>query len=330
MTKDATIEIVGFVEAHPDADRLDLVKIMGYQCVTQRGLYKGGEKIVYIKPDALLPVELWTEEYRKYSPKRIKAVRLRGMWSEGIIVPFEILPNGKDLENLEEGTDVSEMIGVTHYEMPTPNDIQAKGGLPFGIPKTDEDRWESERRLPFGAVVDVLLKVDGQSCSFFKEFITEEKKFGILGRTLELHEIFTNKYTAHITRYDIKTKLEAFCEKHNVSLCVRGESYGGGIQSMENNPHSKENEGWAMFSVYNIEKREYEKKGSEFYFLSIADELDLPTVQVVERDVVLTQELIDKYSTGITKLNGKPFEGVVVQHAGGSFKIINKQYDSLK
>ena len=99
---------------------------------------------------------------------------------------------------------------------------------------------------------------------------------------------------------------------------------------MENNPHSKENEGWAMFSVYNIEKREYEKKGSEFYFLSIADELDLPTVQVVERDVVLTQELIDKYSTGITKLNGKPFEGVVVQHAGGSFKIINKDYDSKK
>jgi len=147
MTKDATIEIVGTVEAHPDADRLDLVKIMGYQCVTQRGLYKGGEKIVYIKPDALLPVELWTEEYRKYSPKRIKAVRLRGMWSEGIIVPFEILPNGKDLENLEEGTDVSELIGVTHYEMPTPNDIQAKGGLPFGIPKTDEDRCLSEETI---------------------------------------------------------------------------------------------------------------------------------------------------------------------------------------
>lgn len=332
MTKDATIEIVGFVEAHPDADRLDLVKIMGYQCVTQRDLYKGGEKIVYIKPDALLPVELWTEEYRKYSPKRVKACKLRGMWSEGIIVPFEILPEAVRpvLETMNEGDDVSEIIGVTHYEMPTPNDIQAKGGLPFGIPKTDEDRWESERRLPFGELVDIGLKVDGQSCSFFKELTTDDRKFGILGRALELHEIFTNKYTAHIARYDIKTKIEAFCEKHSVSLCLRGESYGAGIQGLENNPHSKMNEGWAMFSVFNMDTHEYECKGGQFYFLNIAEELGLPTVDVLERDVVLTQELIDKYSVGITKINGKPFEGVVVQHNTGSFKIINKDYDSKK
>lgn len=30
MTKDATIEIIDTVEAHPDADRLDLAQIMGY------------------------------------------------------------------------------------------------------------------------------------------------------------------------------------------------------------------------------------------------------------------------------------------------------------
>jgi len=332
--KDATIEIIGSVEAHPNADRLDLVKIMGYQCVTQKGLYTGGEKIVYIKPDALLPVELWTEDYRKYSPKRIKAVKLRDRWSEGIIVPFSILPNGNDLIDLEEGTDVSELIGVTHYEAPTPNDIQAKGGLPFGIPKTDEDRWESERRLPFGELVDITLKADGQSASYFLKLADEqlsiEEKFGILGRTLELHEIFTNKYTAHIARYDIKNKLTEFCKKHNVSLCIRGESYGRGIQGNENNPHSKMDEGWAMFSVFNIDTHEYERKGSKFYFLNIAKEIGLPTVDIIERDVVLTQELIDKYSTGITKLNGLPFEGVVFQHAGGSFKCINKDYDSKK
>lgn len=328
MTKDATIEIIDTVEAHPDADRLDLAQIMGYQCVTQKGLYQPGTKIVYIKPDALLPVELWTEEYRKYSPKRIKAVKLRGMWSEGIIVPFELLPNGNDLKDLEVGTDVSALIGVTHYVAPEPQDVNAKGGLPYGIPKTDEDRWESERRLPFGETCDVLLKVDGQSCSFFYEMM--EKYFGILGRSLELHEMFTNKYTAHIARYDIKNKLIKFCEENNVSLCIRGESYGSGIQGNENNPHAKLEPAFAMFSIYNITKREYERKGSEFYFLNIADKLDIPTVEVIERDVVLTQELIDKYSTGITKLNGKAFEGVVIQHSKGSFKVINKMYDSLK
>lgn len=330
MTQDATIEIIGLVENHPGADRLDLVKILGYQCVTQKGLYKGGEKIVYIKSDALLPVELWTEEYRKYSPKRIKCVKLRNEWSEGIIVPFEILPEEvrNKIKDLPEGTDVSEMIGVTHYEMPTPQDLQAKGGLPYQIPKTDEDKFESLRRLPLGELCDVLLKADGQSNSFFYEL--NDKRFGVLGRSLELHEIFKNKYTDHIERYDLKNKLITFNEKYGVSLCVRGESYGTGIQNFDNNPHTKLDPAWAMFSVYNMTERKYERKGDKYYFLDIAEELGLPTVPIIERNVILTQELIDKYSTGITKLNGQPFEGVVVQYAGGSFKIINKQYDSLK
>ena len=329
MTKDATIEILGEVIPHPNADRLDLVQVLGFQCVTQKGLYKGGEKIVYIKPDAVLPIEQWTEDYRKYSPKRIKAVRLRNEWSEGIIVPFEILPNGEELADMPEGTDVSELIKVVHYEAPQPQDLQAKGGLPYQIPKTDEDRWESEKRhLPIGSVVDVFLKVDGQSCSFF--YNVDDKRFGVLGRSLELHEIFTNKYTAHIERYDIKNKLTEFCETRGVSLCIRGESYGTGIQGLENNPHSKLNAGWAMFSVYNITEHRYERKGDRFYFTNVAAQLGLPVVPGVELDVILTQELIDKYSTGINKLNGQPFEGVVMQHSNGSFKVINKDYDSKK
>jgi len=197
--KDATIEIIGEVRTHPDADRLDLVKIMGYQCVTQRGLYQGGEKIVYIKPDALLPVELWTEEYRKYSPKRIKAVRLRGEWSEGCIVPFSILPNGNDLISLEEGTDVSELIGVTHWEAPTPNDIQAKGSLPYSIPKTDEDRFESEKRLPIGVIADIGIKIDGQSCLSENTIIKTEDGL----KTIK--EICESKYKGKVKSYNTIT-----------------------------------------------------------------------------------------------------------------------------
>lgn len=330
--KDATIEIISTIKVHQNADKLELATILGYQCVVQKGLYKGGETIVYIRPDSLLPIELWTEDYRKYSPKRIKAVKLRDEWSEGIIVPFEILPEAiqAKLVTLSIGDDVSEIIGVTHYEPPAPNDIQAIGGLPFGIPKTDEERWEnySESKLPYGELCDLFLKADGQSSSYGYEL--ELPKFFILGRTLELYEIFTNNYTAHIEKYDLKNKLIDYCTKNGISLCIRGESYGEGIQGTEINPHSKLPKGWAMFSVYKIKEREYARKGDKFYFLNVAAELGLPTVDVIEENVVLTHELIAKYSSGIKELNGKPFEGIVVQHAKGSFKIINKYYDSKK
>ncbi len=329
--KDATIEIIENVIDHPNADRLSITQILGYQCVTQKGLYKGGEKIVYIRPDSLLPIELWTESYRKYAPKRIKVVKLRGESSKGIIVPFEILPQDiqDKLAPMNVGDDVSELIGVTHWEEPQPQDLQAKGGLPFGIPKTDEERHENlKRHLPIGERGDVTLKVDGQSCSFFYDVETD--RFGVLGRSFEYHDIFTNNYTAHIERYDLKNKLIDYCKKHNVSLCIRGESYGQGIQSFEINPHSKVEKGWAMFSVWSITDHDHVEKGNPHYFLNIAKETGLPTVPILEEDVEINQELLDKYSKVLTKIDGKPFEGVVVKHSKGSFKIINDDYDSKK
>lgn len=325
--KDATIEVIGEVRTHPNADRLDLVMILGFQCVAQRGLYKGGEKIVYIRPDAVLPMEPWTEEYRKYSPKRIKAVRLRQEWSEGIIVPFELLPI--DLSSREIGEDVSEALAVVHYEPPAPQDLQAKGYLPKGISKTDEERWENiVNELPIGAKVDVTLKVDGQSCSFYYDLETET--FGVLGRNLEMKIEAKNNYTNHIERYNIREKLIAYCKEHNRSFVIRGESYGVGIQSSKNNPFSTVKNGWMMFSVYDMKNLVYFRKGEDHYFRNVAARMDLPAVEIVEEDVDLTMELVSKYSIGVEEINGKPFEGVVINHPNGTFKVINKAYDSKK
>jgi len=325
--KDATIEIISEVKAHPNADRLDIVKILGFQCVTEKGLYKEGDKIVYIRPDSVLPLEGWAEGYRKYSPNRIKATKLRGEWSEGIVVPMEILPY--DLGEFEVGMDVGEKIGVHHWDPPAPQDLQAKGHLPFGIPKTDEERFENiESQLPYGEVVDLTLKVDGQSCSFYYNIQTDQ--FGVLGRNLELKPEFQNPYTEHVDRYNIGTKLADFCKKIGKSLVIRGESYGHGIQGSGNNPHSQMKKGWVIFSVWDIEERRYYRKGEDLYFPNVAKELELPMVDIVESDVILTAEIVKKYSSEIDKIGGSPFEGVVVNHSGGTFKIINKTYDSKK
>lgn len=354
--KIASVENLISVEPHPNADRLDIVKVLGYQCVTERGLHSAGDRIIYIQPDSVLPEDAaWAEGYRKYSPGRIKAVKLRGEWSEGIIVKFEQV----GLENSfgSEGFDVAELLGIKHYEPPLPQDLSAKGLLPYGIPKTDEERWENlTGRLPIGFPVDITLKIDGQSWSAYYNIDTKE--FGVLGRTMEYKEECNNRYTAQIERYDIKNKLIAYCEKHGVSLCIRGESYGEGLQGHSFNPHAKEKAGLAIFSVYNIKTRKYERRDDPFYFLRVAKDLDIPHVPLLEQNVILTQEIIDKYSKELKKLDGKPFEGVVINHGeytieresnsmicpdgiereisgvktyvAHSFKVINKNYDSQK
>lgn len=360
MNKIASVERLISVEPHSNADRLDVVKVLGYQCVTERGLHQTGDLVIYIQPDSVLPEDAtWAESYRKYSPGRIKACKLRGEWSEGIIVKQEqvahLVPAA--FTESDDGRDVSADLSIKHYEPPVPQDLSAKGALPLGIPKTDEERWENMKpHLPIGEVVDVTLKVDGQSWSAYYDVDTDT--FGVLGRTMEYKEECSNRYTSQIERYDIKNKLIAYCKDIGMSLCIRGESYGDGLQNHAFNPHAAEKAGLAIFSVWLIKERRYARKGHPFYFPIVAKQLEIPHVEFLETDVVLTQELIDKYSTGLKKVNGKPFEGVVINHdaytkefpkqvinlpdgsekeiggtreyAAGSFKVINKSYDSNK
>ena len=318
----ATVEIIDSITDHPNADALELAHILGYQCIVPINTYTAGEKIVFIQPDSVLPTdEPWAEPFLKYAKPRTKAVRLRGEWSEGIVLKHE--------EDLAVGTDVTKQLKITHYVRPVPDIAGCVGGLPHAIPKTDETRWENiSKKLPIGKMADVTLKVDGQSWSAY--YILKNKEFGVLGRRLQFDPETVNSYTVHVNKYNIREKLTKYCEDNQVSLCIRGESYGGGIQSFKSNPHAKLPKGLAIFSVYLIDDHRYAGKGDKFYFRNVCKDLDLPCVEIVEENVEVTMDLITKYSTGLKKLNGAAFEGVVLKGDTFHFKIINKHYDSLK
>lgn len=337
----ASIEKIEKVYPHPNADRLELAKVLGYQCVVPKDIYSDGDTVVFIQPDTVLPKnQEWAEEYLKYSPKRVKAVKLRQEWSEGIIVPMikfvGILPiisvnnviEVKEAWANKVGDDISDIIGVTKYEPPIPANESAIGRLPYQMSKTDEERFENlGDKIPYGKMCDVTLKIDGQSATY--GYNLEEDKFFITGRRFEVSSEDENRYSVHA--YKVKDKLIEYCKKHNVSLALRGESYGNGIQSGSKNPHSSLEHNLAIFSVWNIDERRYENKGSKHYFKDVCEELDIDYVPILEENVEITEELLNKYSKELKKLpNGNYFEGVVIQHPEGSFKVINKFYDSEK
>lgn len=124
--KTASIEKISEVLPHGNADKLELVKILGYQCVTQKGLYKKDDVVVYIQPDSILPEEPWAESYRQYAPSRIKCIKLRGEFSEGIIVDLKNLPQLQQDGGFAIGEGVADILGVKHYEPPVPQDLSAK------------------------------------------------------------------------------------------------------------------------------------------------------------------------------------------------------------
>lgn len=332
MNNLASIEKITRVYEHPNADSLEFLEVRNCQVIVPKDKYKEGQKIVFIWPDSILPDKPWAEFYKAKS-SRVRAIRLRNAWSMGIVEEIENIIRSEDTYNgysdarglydLPVGTEISEMIGIFKYEPPPPKDLQAKGGLPFGIPKTDEENHYKFDTLPYGELCTVTRKIDGSSFSSY--YHMESDTFGVMSRSLELKTECLNSFTEHIAQYDIENKLKDYCIQNQISLCVRGESCGNGRNGHKANVDAKQLTAWKVYSIWDIEKRRYIPLEEEHNFIKVANTCGFEHVPVLEQNVVLTPELVEKYANG-----NIGFEGVVVHCKGETFKIISKEYDSRK
>lgn len=138
-----------------DADKIELVFIDGWQCVSNKeNGFKIGDLVLYCEIDTVLPEHPETEFLRNKN-FRIKTIRLRGKLSQGLIFPIsviqKIVPDFTDehLALLNVGHDVTELIGATKWEAPIPACLggQIEGYFPNKVPKTDAERCLSENCL---------------------------------------------------------------------------------------------------------------------------------------------------------------------------------------
>lgn len=136
-THEVKVIRVGEVLPHPNADRLEIVHVGGYQVVIGKGNFKTGDLAIYVQPDSIVPQHseysfVWerdgggnlrdipegAEVPEKY--RRVTVKRLRKVYSEGLLMTVSILKGRSFLE----GDDVAEFLGITHYNPP---DEEASG-----------------------------------------------------------------------------------------------------------------------------------------------------------------------------------------------------------
>lgn len=139
---------VNDVKIHPNADRLEICVVKGWNVISLKGQFQKSEKCIYIPYDAIIPPELANGpnddppgrlEVAKYcSPIkpsssdnsseildettvkpigfRVRAARLRGERSFGIIVKID--EKWGDDPNWEIGTDIAEKLNITKWDPP--------------------------------------------------------------------------------------------------------------------------------------------------------------------------------------------------------------------
>lgn len=127
---------IGEIIPIPGADNIEMALVGGWQAITKKNEYSIGDMVVVATTDAVIPQNISdaigvTNYLRK--GQRVRTVKLRGVYSECLIIPFDILPQMQQQYARgigyywDEGQDLMEILGITKYEPPVKQIQLAKG-----------------------------------------------------------------------------------------------------------------------------------------------------------------------------------------------------------
>lgn len=214
----ASIQKIVSVEPIEGADKIELVRVLGWQCVTQKSNnFKPGMLVCYHEIDSLIPTNP-PYDFLKKKPEdteaRLKTIRLKGKLSQGLVLPLDVavsglhqvkihttespnaegatLPPRIEWESgqgrlwlpLTEGTDLTEALGITKYEAPIPAQLRGlvKGQFPYFLTKTDETRIQScpgVLERHKDKKVYITEKIDGSSVTFYYYTQAQAIEYGL-------------------------------------------------------------------------------------------------------------------------------------------------------
>lgn len=355
----ATIRKIKEIRPIEGADAIELAIVDGWQVVVAKNVgHKVGDKVVYCEIDSFLPIREEFEFLRKSSFKkmgdqegfRLRTIRLRGQISQGLILPYGIIPIAQFATawDLPEGMDVSEMLKIVKYDPPIPAQLagKVKGGFPGFLRKTDEERcqnlssvyqdWRTNPNLSFYTTE----KLDGSSFTCY----LRDGQFGVCSRNLELAEPEPfvpglvmcedgierprqeNTFWKVVREMGIREKLEKACQELGRNLCIQGEIIGEGIQG---NPYKIKGQTLRLYNIFDIDAQEY--FGLPMFLATAEHSLGIPTVPVLEMNFQLPDTIEDllAYAEEKSTLNqGTEREGVVIRSHDRSisFKAISNKF----
>ena len=322
----ASVQTVKAIKPIEGADKIEIVQILGWNCVAKKGEYQVGDKVIYFEIDSLLPDipmlewlkgSSWSQKLNKY---KISTHKFRGQISQGLVMPISDFPKlleqtmqlinptayvagAVGLEYLEEGMDLTEVLNIEKYEPPVSNG--PLGDLishEWYVPKTDEERIQvcAEDVLPKYVESEqddwyASIKLDGCSCTagLFDD------AFLIGGRNQWYKD--ENMYTTTVKKYISEEKLKEYQEKTGMYVVFQGELCGPGIQSNRLGLSEKD---WFIFNVFTSETGAMDSytKCDLMSMLMICDYFGLKHVPIIEKENKFNFKTEDSVDTIVDNL----------------------------
>lgn len=262
-------------ENHPNADRLTLYHIGGYTCISNKledgsDRYNVGDLVIYIPENALLPEWLlkrmgfWDFEKNcgtlaGKDGNRVKALKLRGIYSEGVLYPAETIKEHDEGLNSDlpeaygytkdtkfvfneqsdyvrftlaiEGDNVAEFLGIIKYEPPIPASMGGdvfNGGTEIVVPFDVEPLQKYMESFKDGEMVCMQEKIHGTNCRWiFSKGVVNDETFGenkdiyICSKSLGDKGLFFKNNETNTNAYYVR----AFTDNHIEEKVVNSNLY---------------------------------------------------------------------------------------------------------
>ena len=356
--KFASVQAVVLVEPIDGADRIELARVLGWHVVVKKGEFKPGDLCVYFEIDSLLPEDNPDFDFLKNSKGRIKHLKtqkIRGVYSQGLVMPMDILDHIGYTGPRCIGTDVTDVLNVKKY---SPEEIDVAkfpysnpdklGDFPFFIAKSDEMRIQAIPEVAAKLKDKVFVateKLDGTS---FTAFI-RDGEVGICSRNMQikLDSESDNIYNIVAKKYNLEGNFKELRESERIpyDFAIQGEIIGPGIQK---NRYKLAEPELYLFDYWNIEKQrdigfyaDDEEKSifADINLETVSKMLAIPHVPIIDSNFKMTDDVdaLVAYSIDKSVLNKDAWrEGVVYRAKYNSectkydnrvsFKAINPEF----
>jgi len=348
------------IEEHPNANAIELLRICDYVSIVKKGEFHEDDLVVYIPEAAVVPrtvlkrIGMWDDEKNKgrlagKNGDRVKAIKLRGVLSTGIVYPLVFRTDVHDMDTgaitddwvltfprneceagrkVVEGDEVSEILGITKWEPPIPSSMSGEVFAAFG--KTLNFDIENIKRFPDVLEDDeevyITEKLHGTWCCFgyhpnIEHPIVTSKGLSGKGLAFKFNDINkTNLYMQMFKQYngtgDGYTMFDGIAHvkslAYNTPIYVLGEVYGQGVQDLTYVDDNKKY--FRIFDIYVGEptKGRYLPPDE---VIKIARVLDIDTVPLLYSGPY-SKEIIEDLTNGKETVTGKEIhmrEGVVIR-----------------
>ena len=346
----ATVQEITGISPIPNADSIEVAKVLGWEVVVKKGEFVNGQKVVYIQIDTIAP-QTPDFEFLRSRDFRIRTIKLRGQISQGLIIP---LPS--NMKNLKVGSDVTEEIGVKKYEKEQKIEERVKppkkwykrywwlfkrnvlvrffpslkelnsGPFPKNlVPITDEERIQN---IPFvlneckGVYFMASEKLDGSSITLIlKKNWLGKYAARVCSRTKERFGMDNEFYKVYKST-NFLTHLKALADWYGTSQIIVQVEYIGKPQG--NKYKLKENE----IRLFNIFVKG--NKQDQYEFWKTCQRLNIPHCPVVwSGELNWDLKGIIAYAEGKSALADVEREGLVfrcVEQPKISFKVISNKF----